>query len=150
MFKIRFGETKDIPILVRMSRDFFESSHYFKTNVFNPETVKKTIEDNLSKPKEQSILLILEKDEKVVGFIAGLAFHSFFSDDYFAVEHLWWVDPEYRSSKSLLLLKSLEQWASHIGCSKLIITGQKDQTDLKKVLSRFNYTEIEYTFTKEL
>ena len=58
--------------------------------------------------------------DKPVGLIAGGVANFFFSPATYAYDHVWYVLPEYRGSRTALrLLKMFESWSKAQGCVSL-------------------------------
>lgn len=150
-FDVRIATPEDRIKLLELSQAFFNESHYAKTSTFDSLVTLNTIDSYFERRKEEAIIFVLTHKGTIVGMISGLAIPSFFNRDYTAVEHIWYVLPEFRGRHSLSLLKALMAWSKHVGCKTLVATGQtQDETNLRGLYTRFGFIEKEYTFIKEL
>jgi len=106
--KVRHAQPGDIDWIVNELRDF---SDFFGTeyNMFEDEAY--AVEKMLWIIKDQ-IAFVAEKDEELLGFIAGLVTpHLFNPNIIWLTEMFWWVPEEHRHSRAgLLLLNEFVDW----------------------------------------
>jgi len=103
---------------------------------------------------DQQLLIVAEKNQKLVGFAAGATAPLMGNSDYIVgTELAWWVQPEHRNSKlGHRLLKSLEQAAKVAGCdfwSMLYMESSMPGT-IKKIYKQMGYKLQETTYLKRL
>ena len=88
------------------------------------------------------IVFLAEKDNKLIGFIAGITQKYFFSDRMKSTDMGFFVLPEYRgSSAAIRLVQAFEKWSKDQGVEDICF-GQTTAIDIEKT-QRF-YTHLGY------
>ena len=144
---IRDCETKDIPDLIEMSREFWQHTLY-KDEEFQDDAV----EGMIKKTMEDELCLVLEIDGEVQGFVCGVkGFLMANFDVSVGTELAWWVNEEYRKgSDGLKLLKAIEQRAKKIGIKywNMAYMNTSMPDSVKKIYESMGYKENESLYTK--
>ena len=144
---IRDCETKDIPALVAMSKEFWQHTLY-KDEEFQDDAVIGMIE----KTMEDELCLVLEIDGNVQGFVCGIKGFLMANFDVSAgTELAWWVNEDYRKgSDGLKLLKAIEQRAKKIGIKywNMAYMNTSMPDSVKKIYESMGYKENESLYTK--
>jgi len=107
--KVDIAKPDDHDMIMSLCYRFYtESGTKINWNTAKAEAVvAKAIED-----RANYLMLTLKDDEQwVVGVLGAEIITPHFSNDRVAMEWLWYVDPSYRSSKSIQLLKAYLYWA---------------------------------------
>jgi GNAT superfamily N-acetyltransferase len=148
---MRLASLKDADAVMALALRFFAASPYHdKTvDISKVETVISTLLSN----DDAIVLLLVNKDGKPVGMLAGFLSEMIFSRDKVASEAIWWVDPEYRQSKmSFKMMEAFEWWANKRGCKHTHMSLLADETGdrLSKFYERRGYKARERAFIKEL
>lgn len=102
---------------------------------------------------EQSAFCLVDEDDNVVGCLACLLSEIMFSKQKVALELVFWLEPEYRNSKSsVLLLQYYEEWARKKGCDLISLVHMENNSKdkAKHLYNKLGYTQTEYSYIKEL
>ena len=143
---IRLAEEKDIPVMLRMGKAFFDASGYNKETDFNEEDTKeifiKLIEANT---------LLTDGEGGMIGF---LVFSMFMNKSYLVSQELfWWVDEDKRSSKlGINLLKAAEVISKELGANTMIMLSLKDLNGEKvnRLYESLGYKQRETSYMRSL
>ncbi len=151
---IRTATPGDFSSLMKLVKEFKEESPY-KDKFVSQEKYEERVEFFLNPRPEEHIVFVLEIQGEVVGLIAGVVTigEHIFSEDKTAVELVWYVTPDHRSSSgSLRLIKAYEKWAKLVGCTQSTMSNlvNPSMDRLTKIYNKLGYTLTEQTFTKEL
>ena len=99
-------------------------------------------------------LLLLERDNEIVGLMGITLFKSPVSSDTIANEHFWYVKQEHRGKGSLMLLARAKAWAKIKGCSYLIMNASNAASDMHDKVCRFyeraGLKKFETSYIKEI
>jgi len=102
---------------------------------------------------DDSILLVLEQDDQIQGFMGIQTFISPLSNQKIANEHYWYVLPDKRRY-GRLLLDLAKIWSSMAGCSHFMTNASKLASNLHdgvcKVYTRVGMKHFETTFIMEI
>ena len=146
---VRFADESDIPHMVELGRMFFDSTILPFVTEYDDESMAatmKTLIDGVT-----GTILVLEKDGEIVGGIGGYTTPAYFNKNAtFGQQVFWFVHPDYRSRRSLLLLDTFGAWCKNMGAT-MIWSGAKQNesySGMKKVLNRKGYQELETVFVK--
>jgi len=103
--------------------------------------------------RDDFLILVMEKDDEVIGFFAGLVTPCFFSDAKQAVDLAWFVHKDHRGSREALgMIDMYEEWAKKSGAVFVnmvnldVLNGDK----VRKMYEKRGYRLVENTFAKEL
>lgn len=145
-YNIRLAAQDDKIHLISMCYNFFQKSP-FNSQRFDPVKVNRILDEFLNGRKEEYIIFVLTHNELPVGMLAARAVPQLFSDDYMAIEQIWWIDPEHRGRHSLKLLEIYEHWAKHVGTSFATLSDL-EQNSLEKIYTRKGYSLTEKSYIK--
>lgn len=100
--------------------------------------------------KNQYVVLTLRDDiDFVVGVLAAQIITPHFSNDRVAMEWLWYVDPAYRSVKSIQLLKAYLYWAFDVmkcdHATMSTLDGELSEK-LHKLYTKIGFSKQENTY----
>jgi GNAT superfamily N-acetyltransferase len=99
------------------------------------------------------IMFIAIENNRIVGFISGLAHEYFFSNRKRVSDLGLYVLPEYRGSRAALkLVKSLETWSKEMGVDDLHL-GQTSAVNMDKTrqfYERLGYKTVGFNTVKHL
>lgn len=150
---IRGAEQHDINAIVAMGGRFIALTRYRDLIVDNPAKRAETILRMLESPN--SVIFVAERqDLDLIGFIAMFTYNHPMSDQLFAAEAAWWVEPDARGRVGLLLLTTGEAWAKGKGASIIQMVSPMPEdgtkTDLDRLYERRGYRAIERQYHKGL
>ncbi len=145
MYNIRLATLDDTNSLYYMALRF---ANQVSSDTIDNDKVYRRVLWYLENP-EDTVVLLLCKNEAPIGMIAGVKTEALFSAGTTAVEQMWWVEPEYRGSKwGLYLPKLFEEWARRKGCSSCILAGLEKSTAVSKLYIKMGYEPTEYSYLK--
>ncbi len=102
----------------------------------------------------QSLLIVAEKDNELVGFAAGAKSPLMGNSDFTAGSELaWWVHPDHRGGKlGIQLLQGLEQAAKEAGCHywSMIFMQSSMPDTIKGIYEKMGYKLQETTYLKRI
>lgn len=82
-------------------------------------------------------VLLLVKEDKVVGYMGLAIFKSPLSNQVIANEHYWYVLPEFRKAKlTLKMFDEAKKWAKDKGCSHLLMNASNLASSLHDKICR--------------
>lgn len=145
---IRAGESKDIPVIIRMAEDFWQHTIYDED--YEPEMVDGMTQMCI----DQGLMAVVEIDEQVVGFACGVKGPLLANSQVLCgTEVAWWVDPEHRGGRNgVTLLKFLENMAKSQGVKywTMIFMESSMPETVKGMYSKMGYVKNEESHTKVL
>lgn len=110
-----------------------------------PAQSRKFAEQVLSNGK----ILLGEDAGRVIGLIGFIFARHHFSDQPYAAELMWYVEPEHRvGGIAMHLLWAAEKCAHEMGAESFLFTAPNE--DIAAIYRRFGYTKLETTFQKQL
>lgn len=111
MLKIRPGTESDVVNLFKLCVQMHRETD-FKHISINPEKVI----SNLGFWINDGLLLVAEKDDKLIGMMFASVKKPWFSDEEYATEDILYVVPEYRGTRAgFLLVRGLLDWVKEKG-----------------------------------
>jgi len=149
---IRIGESKDLPDIVRMCGDFWESTVYKAEHgiAHDPCTTESFAQECIN----QGLLVVLEIDGSVCGFACGMkSFLLGNADVCTGSEVAWWVDPEHRGGKNGIgLLLKLEDLARNSGIVfwSMMFMCSSMPDKIESIYNKMGYFKNEVSYTKRL
>lgn len=112
---LRFATLEDISVILEMAQKLYVGSPY-EVFTMDANKTRKMLEKFIVEG-QKDFLVLLATDPKIVGVLVGYAFEPLFSNDRAAIEALWYLDPEHRSSKiGQQMMDAFEYWAQSQGC----------------------------------
>lgn len=144
---IRLAEGRDIPYLLQLTSDAHKVSPY-KNSVFDPLVVLDLFKRLIDGDKKKEIILVATDDlDKPIGLLMATISNVVFNNEPVANEILWWVEPNFRKSKSgIALYKAFEFWSDQLGCKQKIMSTTDKR--LIKFYKRQGYNIEETMFIK--
>lgn len=146
---IRSATQRDLEDIVNLGVEFWAESQYSDTHCdvdYGSESFARCI--------ESGICLLAFRDDKPVGFVAGLVSPMFFNPNIKnAVELCMYLLPEHRKSRlGIELMLGFEAEARNRGCNKCVMSllVESSPEGLATYYIRKGYRHIESSFIKEL
>ena len=142
----------DLEGITACAERFFEYAKYADDDMpLDRETFGRTASMYIS----DGIVLLLKDGiyGRICGGIAGIIYPWVFNQSIPVMhEWFWWVDPEYRGSSGIKLLRKFEKESKKAGAVKIAMI--KPETNLSegvaKIYSRSGYKPLEETWIKSL
>ena len=145
---IRFATEEDIPVLLRMIKEFYNQTPYSSLRYDNAKT-SALVSGLITNSKDESIVLVLmDKGGDVIGTLIAVITEPLCSTEKLATELVWWVDEGYRGRESIELLDAYEYWQKKVGCSGVSMASIQGGSDLDKFYKRRGYSVSELTYFK--
>lgn len=139
----------DIPHMVEVGRLFYESTPLPNYIEYCEESMAETMDGLISSPT--GTIIVMEKCGEIVGGIAGFTLSPYFNKNVtIGQQQFFFVHPEHRSIKSLVLLELWEEWCKNKGCV-MKWSGAKmnhEYPAMEKMLTRRGYEPLETVFIK--
>jgi GNAT superfamily N-acetyltransferase len=99
------------------------------------------------------IILACDDDNQPVGMVAGACHETMFNSERLAHEMMWWMEPEFRTSKIALELQSaFEFWAKKVGATWVQMSSvETEYADrLDKFYKRKGFVPLERGYLKKV
>jgi RimJ/RimL family protein N-acetyltransferase len=142
---IRHARPSDVPDAVRMGLAF--RAAYAPRLRENPAQMA-TIARWLMEPP--NALFVVDLDGAVVGMLGLALVRHPLSDDLYASELFWWLDPPYRKGRpGLGLLEAAETWATQQGAVAMHMIALESNPAVGRLYARRGYTARDVTWEKE-
>lgn len=138
-----------MPDLIRMGRDFYESTERAGIIPFCPASAEATARLLM----DQGIVLVAEFEGYVIGMLGLLLAPSLMNHAYrVASEVMWWVDTDARfSGAGMRLIRAAEREARKAGASEISMVRLDDSPRAAElVYLRLGYRPAEHSYTKVL
>lgn len=145
---LRLATPEDMPSLIKLAVTFIRQSPY-KDEPYDEDEIRDLL-SILLRDRNKGIVVLLMKDDLPVGFIGGMLTKMFFSKDPLATEIFWWVDPQYRTRKSLLLKEAFEFWAKRVGAKYISLSSPAQDPRVARFYERTGYIPIENAHMKKV
>ena len=142
---IRPATMQDVPALVAMGQQFAQTEMYRDVLRENPEQMA-ILAGNLI-DHENGAILVIERDDMLVGMIGILCTVHFLSGELCAGEVFWWVTPGKRGD-GVRLLRAAESWAMVRGAKTLQMIAPTERVG--QFYDRMGFTRIETGYQKAL
>jgi len=147
MATIRRGKPEDALDFILVMKQFLKEAKYtFRVDAKYTQDNFETIAQD-----ENYIVLLVEEEEEIVGFLVGVIGSTLFSKDLIAIELGWYLLPEHRNAKTgLKLVDAFEKWSQNKNCKHVSMVDIDTLKDLKPLYERRGYVLTEKTYVKEL
>lgn len=142
---LKLATLEDVDTVVKMVKVFVDQTPY-RNEEFDPEKVRAVVV-NLVRDRNRGIVIMLMKDDLPIGFLGGTLTEMIFSRKTVAAELFWWVDPQYRTRKSLMLKEAFEFWGKRVGASYTQMSAIPDPK-VERFYERSGYTFSEKAYMK--
>jgi GNAT superfamily N-acetyltransferase len=150
---IRPAETKDLPQIGKMGREFFDASGLSEVTEWDALSFDRTARFLMEAGDHGSLLVADHPGVGLVGMAGSLIFPLYCNHTKsIGQETFWWVDPDYRSGVGGLLLDELEADARRKGADIFMsaqLAGQHDRA-FARIYVRRGYVPAENTFIRKL
>ncbi len=131
------SDTKDI---LRMAKLMHEESRYKIFN-YDDKKIEKLISFLIT--DDSGILLVAESDNKLIGGIMAMVIEHFFGHDKSSVDFVLFVEPDYRDSKTaMLLIKRYINQARGKGAVDIGIGNSTGPATIGKLYERMGFTLV--------
>jgi len=141
------AEKKDIIPMGNLGYQMYKEGAFKELN-WDFDKVHRLTEHYIKNPKTHFALCAYDGD-KLVGMIMGYLTPYYFGNDMLACDHLWYVDPKYRGSRTgLRLLKEFRSWSLDLGAKEVCI-GVSTGTDVDRtgaLLERIGFVHVGGTY----
>ena len=142
---IRLAQPKDVDDLATLGLEFAEKSEVVHT--FPPSLSKIWESAKCLIESPHAIVIVLEVEGVIQGFIFGFITEPFFSEELILQEMAFYCHPGYAGFK---LLDALESEAKLRGIKRIAVGCKPDFCDLSRYYERKGYRLLEESFIKEL
>jgi len=143
---IREATESDLPRIVELGSRSLVDGPYAGIIKDVPAQSRKCAQAVLAGGK---ILLAESDDGSVVGLLGFILARHHFSDQPYAAELMWYVEPEHRKGGiALQLLWEAEKLAAKMGAETFLFTAPNE--DVAAIYKRFGYTKLEVTYSKNI
>lgn len=149
---VRRVESYEIRKVVEFMTTFAEESHWVEVDI---EHATKFYETRVS--DGSTIVLVIEKEDKIIGSFGFIIFPDLHSGKLTAVETFWFMHPKHRG-KGKQLFTEFERIAVKENCKKLamvhLVEPDSKNQRLEKLIEKFyianGYILVEQHFIKEV
>lgn len=115
---IRDATLNDAPDLLRMGELMHHESPRFNKFTFDLDKTRKLIEFLVT--NSNGIVIVAERDGKLIGMLGGMVSEHFFSRDTYACDFVVFIDPEHRGGSTVIrMIKLFEQRAKDLGAKEV-------------------------------
>lgn len=144
---LRLANVWDKPAVRKLFDKFHEESGY----VSNTPTDRFDDVFDEAIVNEDMLLIVLEEDDEVVGFLLATMSVSPFSFDLLAAELAWYMDKNHRSgSGGYRMFRLFEEWGEAKGADHLVMACINELNDLGRFYEKNGYSKRETTYSKRL
>lgn len=144
---IRPAEIADVPRMVELGRLFFDETILKDYVSFDDFSMKMTLQE-LIISRYSTAFVMTEKGE-ILGGIGGFLTPMYFNYEAKAAQQVFWfVHPDHRSPKSLLLLDVWKSWAKEQGAAAIWSGAKRNKKHdaMERILNRKGYAPLETVF----
>lgn len=142
---LKLAGPEDVGSVIKMARSFALHSPY-KDFPMEQEKIEEFVLSLMRDKNKTIVILYLHKD-KPVGMLAGMSSEMIFSREKIASEVIWWVEPGFRSRKTLALKEAYEYWAKRIGAKYIQMANLNDEK-IERYYERTGYKLTERAYLK--
>lgn len=148
---IRDARHEDIPAIVAMGARFFAEAEWSDVTEWDDDSVSVTLANLIE--GEGGILLVAEKDGRLVGMTGGLVHPAYFNIHHLTGQELfWWVAPEWRKGIGAEMFHRLEHEAKMRGAQSwsMIALDRVRPKAMDRVYKVSGYRCSEHSYIKRL
>lgn len=144
--RIRHAADTDIPRMLAMGRRFHLETRYSDLTKIDWHAVEATAHALIA--AESGAIFVAVLDATIIGMLGLSTYTHPLSGELLATELFWWVEPEYRGSAGIKLLRAGERWARLMGAIRLQMIAPTPE--IETLYDRLRYTRVEVNYQKEL
>jgi len=144
--EIRLGEVEDTPAVIKLGMRFARETKLGKWSNATPEKLESTLVPLIM---QFGVLFVALRDDVLIGALAMVVQPSYMSNDTFAEEVAWWVNPEERGTAGLRLVDAALVWCSQHKVD-VVKMSTPYGTEVGRVLERRGFEAVEIAFLKRL
>lgn len=140
----------DIPGIMALAREMHAETSFRKLSFSAPKAATEVLSCILN---PNMLVLVGEKDGKILGIIAAYLDTPYFSDDLVVYDHIWYVGKEGRGSMvGPRLLKHVAEWARLCRAKAVFVTLGSDvsQERVGKLVERLGYSRLGGYYRKDI
>ena len=142
---IRLANPNDVDDIASLGLEFVEKS--LKAHTFEPSLSKIWESAKLIVSDPSSVVIVLEEEGRLEGFILGLILSPMFSEEMVLQEMAFYTR---KGLGGLRLLKAFEREAEIRGIKKVAVGCKPDYCDLGSYYKREGYKLLEVQYLKEV
>jgi len=144
---IRRATHSDVPRVVELGRKFLAEGPYAGQLSDNPEQATRFASLLVDNPTAR--ILVSEDHGIVTGVLAFLLFPHHFTGEVYALEIIWYVEPQYRAGGiAMWLMWEAERIAFEMKAKYMQFTAPDARASA--IYERFGYRPVEVGYQKEL
>lgn len=148
-YKIRTADLTDTTDIIILGREFYKE-YYSDVLNWNNKLAMQNLEAAIK--EDPFLVLVVEKNDEIVGMLIAMISQCFFSYDVQASELAWYIDKNHRKTRQAVkLLDWYEDWAKSNGAKLAnMMNIEGTPKSIVNLYERRGYKLKENTFIKEL
>lgn len=143
---IREATTDDIFDLLVLARAFSKEAPAM--HKWDKEKTEQMLKSCIA--ADNCTILVIDKDDEVVGGLVGMVTPLFMSNTVVASELAWFVDKDNRGREALKLVRAFEDWAEANGAEWITMADIEGIANLGKLYGRLGYEVTETAYSKRI
>lgn len=150
MADYRRAYPEDLPAIVALAEEMHAETS-FRTLSFSKSKAAAEVLSCILNP--DMLVLVGEKDGRILGMIAAYLDKPYFSEDLVVYDHIWYVGKEGRGSMvGPRLLKHVAEWARLCRAKAVFVTLGSDvsQERVGKLVERLGYSRLGGYYRKDI
>lgn len=150
MANYRRAYPEDLPAIVALAEEMHAETS-FRTLSFSKSKAAAEVLSCILNP--DMLVLVGEKDGRILGMIAAYLDKPYFSEDLVVYDHIWYVGKEGRGSMvGPRLLKHVAEWARLCRAKAVFVTLGSDvsQERVGKLVERLGYSRLGGYYRKDI
>lgn len=150
MANYRRAYPEDLPAIVALAEEMHAETS-FRSLSFSKSKAAAEVLSCILNPN--MLVLVGEKDGRILGMIAAYLDKPYFSDDLVVYDHIWYVGKEGRGSMvGPRLLKHVAEWARLCRAKAVFVTLGSDvsQERVGKLVERLGYSRLGGYYRKDI
>lgn len=118
MYTIEHAKILDIPELLEIAAHFWNESPNYKQRPININKVKTQLQTLILFPTQGCVLVVKDKDDKIIGAFVGGLQEEWQADSLMAFDYCLIVRPENRGGRAAyMLITAFKEWAKEAGAN---------------------------------
>ena len=147
MEEIRQAVERDVPRVVELGRKFLSEGPYKGQISDKPEQATRFATLLIGNPNAR--ILVSDEEGTITGVLAFILFPHHFTGEVYALEIIWYVEPQYRPGGiAMRLMWEAERMAFEMGAIFMQFTAPDAKASA--IYERFGYHPVEVGYQKEL